>query len=332
MLRCHSGHGYRAQRPSILKQNRRMSYFDNIRTFLRVYELGSMSAAARDQRISPAVASARISQLEEHLRVRLFQRTTRSLAPTEQGRIFYDGARRVLEAVEEAEAGVGDVTQNPRGTLFVAAPLGVGRRLVAPLVPEFGEAYPLVDVRLRLSDRKIDVTAEGLDIAFFLGTPEDSTLRIRTIAECRRVLCASRAYVERHGRPESGADLAGGRHECLNLRFPGASEFQWTLMSDEGPKRYAVRGRYESDDGDVLTDWALAGHGIVMKPLFEVAHHLKSGALVTVADATPPLPVQMACLFTHRRHQDPKARLFMEFMIGRITAALSLSDAGQLPR
>lgn len=309
-----------------------MSYFDNIRTFLRVYELGSMSAAARDQRISPAVASSRISQLEEHLGVRLFQRTTRSLAPTEQGRIFYDGARRVLAAVEEAEAGVGDVTQNPRGTLFVAAPLGVGRRLVAPLVPEFGDLYPLVDVRLRLSDRKIDVTAEGLDIAFFLGMPEDSTLRIRTIAECRRVLCASPAYVERHGCPESGADLAGGRHACLNLRFPGASEFQWTLMSDEGPKRYAVRGRFESDDGDVLTDWALAGHGIVMKPLFEVAHHLKSGALVTVAEATPPLPVQMACLFSHRRHQDPKARLFMEFMIGRITAALAVSEEGQLPR
>lgn len=332
MLGLHTGHAYGARRPSSVKQNRRMSYFDNIRTFLRVYELGSMSAAARDQRISPAVASARISQLEEHLGVRLFQRTTRSLAPTEQGHIFYDGARRVLEAVEEAEAGVGDVTQNPRGTLFVAAPLGVGRRLVAPLVPEFGDAYPLVDIRLRLSDRKIDVTAEGLDIAFFLGTPEDSTLRIRHIAECRRVLCASPVYVERYGRPESGADLAGGHHQCLNLRFPGASEFQWTLMSEDGPKRYAVRGRFESDDGDVLTEWALGGHGIVMKPLFEVVHHLRSSALVTVAEATPPLPVQMACLFSHRRHQDPKARLFMEFMISRITAALRLADEDQLPR
>lgn len=309
-----------------------MSYFENLRTFVRVYELGSMSAAARDQRVSPAVASARISQLEEHLGVRLFQRTTRSLAPTEHGRIFYDGARRVLEAVEEAEAGVGDVTQNPRGTLFVAAPLGVGRRLIAPLVPGFGETYPLVDVRLRLSDRKIDVTGEGLDIAFFLGHPEDSTLRIRNIAECQRVLCASPGYVERHGNPETGAELAGGRHQCLNLRFPGAAEFQWTLMSEEGPKRYAVRGRYESDDGDVLTDWALSGCGIVMKPVFEVAHHLRSGGLVPVAEATPPLPVQMACLFTHRRHQDPKARLFMEFMIGRVTNALRLAEEDQLPR
>ena len=304
-----------------------MSYLDTIRTFVRVYELGNMSAAARDQRISPAVASSRISQLEEHLGVRLFQRTTRSLTPTEQGRTFYDGARRVLAAVEEAEAGVSDLTQNPRGTLFVAAPLGLGRRLIAPQVPAFGALYPLVDIRLRLSDRRIDVTTEGLDIAFFLGQPEDSTLRIRKIADCRRVLCASPRYLARHGRPETGADLMGGQHECLNLRFPGAPEFQWALMTEDGPKRYAVRGRYECDDGDVLTDWALAGHGIVMKPLFEVAGHLRNGALVLVAERTPPLPVQMACLFTHRRHQDPKARLFMEFMVERLLEALRASDA-----
>lgn len=144
-----------------------MSYFDNIRTFVRVYELGSMSAAARDQRVSPAVASARITQLEGHLGVRLFQRTTRSLSATEQGRIFYDGACKILASVAEAEAGIEDVTDNPRGTLHVAAPLGVGRRLIAPHVPAFSDAYPLVDVRLRLSDRKLDLTAEGLDVAFF---------------------------------------------------------------------------------------------------------------------------------------------------------------------
>ncbi|MES2548834.1 MAG: LysR family transcriptional regulator, partial [Pseudomonadota bacterium] len=114
-----------------------MSYVNNIRMFVRVYELGSMSAAARDQRTSPAVASARISELEKHLGVRLFSRTTRSLQPTENGRIFYDGARRVLEAIDDAEAAVMDVTQNPRGTIFVAAPRGIGRRLIAPRVPAF---------------------------------------------------------------------------------------------------------------------------------------------------------------------------------------------------
>ncbi|TMV86282.1 glycosyltransferase [Thioclava sp. BHET1] len=125
-----------------------MAYVNNVKMVVRVYELGSMSAAARDQRTSPAVASARVSELEKHLGVRLFNRTTRSLKPTESGRLFYDGARRVLEAIEEAEAAVVDVTQSPRGTLFVAAPLGLGRRLVAPLIPAFKTEYPRIDLRL----------------------------------------------------------------------------------------------------------------------------------------------------------------------------------------
>ena len=301
-----------------------MSYFDNIRTFVRVYELGSMSAAARDQRVSPAVASARITQLEGHLGVRLFQRTTRSLSATEQGRIFYDGACKILASVAEAEAGIEDVTDNPRGTLHVAAPLGIGRRLIAPHVPAFSESYPLVDLRLRLSDRKLDLTAEGLDVAFFLGRPQDSTLRIRKVADCERVLCASPAYVAAHGHPRSGAEIDRGQHNCLNLRFPGATEFQWQLQGPEGAVKYDVRGRFESDDGDVLTDWALAGAGIAMKPIFEIAEHLQSGALVRVVENTPPLPVQMACLYTHRRHQDPKTRLFMDFMIARMEDALKI--------
>lgn len=299
-----------------------MSYFDNIRTFVRVYELGSMSAAARDQRISPAVTSARMSQLEQHLGVRLFQRTTRSLTPTEQGKIFYEGACAILDSVEDAEAGVASITDTPRGTLHIAAPLGVGRRLIAPHVPAFGATYPDVSVRLRLSDRKIDLTGEGLDVVFILGRPEDSNLRIRKVADCPRVICASPAYLAEHGHPRTGSEIDRGQHSCLNLRFPGATEFQWTLQTPQGPTRFEVRGKFESDDGDVLTDWALQGAGLVMKPVFEVAEHLRRGTLVAVVEDTPPLPVQMACLYAHRRHQDPKARLFMEFMIEQIVPAL----------
>ncbi|MEM0946761.1 MAG: LysR family transcriptional regulator [Pseudomonadota bacterium] len=299
-----------------------MSYLDNIRTFARVHELGSMSAAARDQRISPAVASARIAQLEAHLGVRLFQRSTRSLKPTEQGRLFYDGACRVIEALDAAEAAVMNVTKSPRGSLFVAAPLGAGRRFLAPLVPAFKAEYAEIDLRLRLSDRRIDLTAEGLDLALFLGAPEDSALRIRKIADCPRILCAAPAYIARRGNPPDGTAIVEDRHDCLNLRFPGAPEFRWTLTTKEGPERFSVSGPFESDDGDVLTDWALDGHGIVLKPVFEVADHLASGALVPVAEATPPLPVQLAFLYPHRRLQDPKTRLFMEFAGDRIAAQL----------
>ncbi|MCC1494307.1 LysR family transcriptional regulator [Cognatishimia sp. F0-27] len=300
-----------------------MSYFDNIRTFVRVYELGSMSAAGRDLRISPAVTSSRISQLEEHLGVRLFQRTTRSLTPTEQGKSFYRGATDILEAVESAEAQIANITENPKGSLYVAAPLGVGRRLIAPQISDFLSRYPDVSVRLRLTDRKVDLTTEGLDLSFFLGQPEDSNLRIRKIADVPRVLCAAPDYIARRGMPKNGDALLSEGHECLNLRFPGATEFRWLLSTKDGPKRFSVSGRFECDDGDVLTDWALAGHGIALKPVFEIADHLRSGRLHPVAQETPPEPIQMACLFTHRRQQDPKTRLFMEFMIERIERVIA---------
>jgi len=310
-----------------------MSYLDNIRTFIRVYELGSMSAAGRDLRISPALTSSRISQLEEKLSVRLFRRTTRSLTPTEQGKAFYGGACEVLESVEAAEAQVVNITDNPKGSLYVAAPLGVGRRLIAPQVPAFLAKYPEVSIRLRLTDRKVDLTTEGLDLSFFLGQPENSTLRIRKIADVDRVLCASPEYIEERGKPIHGNDLMTGQHECLNLRFPGATEFQWPLSTQDGTKKFSVKGRYESDDGDVLTDWALAGHGIALKPIFEVAEHISNGRLVPVCTDTPPEPIQMACLYAHRRRQDPKARLFMDFVIERIEKIVrNATIKAQLPR
>jgi DNA-binding transcriptional LysR family regulator len=309
---------YRHKKSNSIKKIKTMSYLDNIRTFVRVYELGSMSAAGRDLRISPAVTSSRISQLEDHLSVRLFQRTTRSLTPTEQGKAFYNGACDILESVENAEAQVVNITENPKGALYVAAPLGVGRRLIAPQVPAFLAEYPEVSLRLRLTDRKVDLTTEGLDLAFFLGQPEDSALRMRKIADVERVLCAAPAYITAYGAPSSGDDLIAGQHECLNLRFPGATEFHWRLQTPEGVKKFRVLGRCESDDGDVLTDWALAGHGIVLKPVFEVIDHIEAGRLVPVASDTPPEPIQMACLFTHRKGQDPNARLFMDFVIDRI--------------
>ncbi|MDF1669061.1 MAG: LysR family transcriptional regulator [Roseovarius sp.] len=302
-----------------------MAYLDNVRTFVRVYELGNMSAAARDQRISAAVASARIANLEEHLNIRLFQRTTRVLNPTEQGVTFYHGACKILEAVDEAEADITNITASPRGSLHVAAPLGMGQRLIAPVVPKFNEAYPLINIRLRLSDRKLDLAAEGLDAAFFVGLPKDSTLRVRKIADCPRVLCASPAYIARKGQPRSTDELKDGTHDCLNLRYPGAPEFQWPLQMAEGVKRINVKGPFETDHADVLTSWALDGHGIVLKPIFEVAEHLNAGRLLPVLLDYPPIPIQMGCLYSHRRRQDPKTRLLIDFMVAHIQASLPKS-------
>ncbi|SFR46530.1 LysR family transcriptional regulator [Litoreibacter janthinus] len=304
-----------------------MSYVETIKTFLRVYDLGSMSAAARDQRISAAVASARINTLETQLGVRLFSRTTRSLHPTEQGRVFYDGALRILEAIDAAEAAVTDMTRSPRGTLFVAAPLGVGKRFLAPEVPRFKKLYPLVEIRLRLSDRKIDLTSEGLDVALFQDQPRDSNLMMRQFAEVERVVCAAPDYLAVMGRPKNGDDLIADGHHCLNLRYPGAPEFQWILNTPDGPRKYAVTGPFESDDGDVLTGWALDGYGVILKPRHEVAQHLASGALVELCQDTPPSPVTLGFLYAHRKHQDPKLRLFMDHMSDRIGTAIKKAQS-----
>jgi DNA-binding transcriptional LysR family regulator len=301
--------------------------------FVRVYELGSMSEAARDQRVSPAVASSRIAKLEKHLGVRLFNRTTRRIHTTEHGQAYYQGATKILQAIAEAEAAVATIANHPRGSIFVAAPLGVGKRFIAPHVPDFKDAYPDINVRLRMSDRNVDITKEGIDIAFHLGNLQDSALRLQKIAECPRVLCAAPDYLAKRGTPVHGQDLIDGRHDCLLLRYPGAAEQDWALITETGPRKFNVQGPFESDDGDVLTDWALDARGIANKPVFEVAEHLKSGALVPVATETPPTPASLSCLYPHKRYQDPKINLFIEFMIARCREKLKESEAAyQLPR
>lgn len=292
-----------------------MAYVENLRTFIRACELGSMSAAARDLRVSAAVASSRISELEKHLGARLLNRTTRSLKPTEQGELFYRGAVKILDTIAEAEASVAEITDQPRGTIFISAPLGIGKRLIAPLIPPFKKRYPEVNIRLRLSDRRVDITNEGLDAAFVLGELSDSSMRLRRIHEFRRILCAAPAYLKQHGKPDHGDELKRAGHQCLLLRYPGAQEFAWSLMVNGRPKRYELAGPLESDDGDVLTGWALAGSGIVNKPVFEIAGLLARRKLVEVCEETPPTPLPFSCIYPHKRLQDPKVRLFIDHAI-----------------
>lgn len=294
-----------------------MAYLDNIAVFVRVVELGNLSSAGRDMRISPAVASNRIKELEKHLGVRLFNRTTRQLMPTEHGRVFYEGARKVIDAVEEAEAAVTALSGQPRGTIRVTAPLGIGRRLIASGIPEFHARYPDIEVRLRLSDHNVDIMKEGIDIAFRLGVIEDSSLRLRGIMDCERVLAASPGYLAARGEPRTPQELVSHRHNCLQLRYPGNKEYVWTLKTETGPQKFEVHGPYDSDDGDVVTGWALAGHGIVNKPRFEVEPFLRDGRLTVILPDNPPPPVQLAAVYPHKKFQDPKVRLLLDFMAER---------------
>ncbi|CAN7694534.1 LysR family transcriptional regulator [Rhizobium sp. LjRoot254] len=294
-----------------------MSYLDNVRVFVRVVELGTLSSAGRDQRVTPAVASNRIKELERHLGVRLFNRTTRKLSPTEHGLVFYQGAIKIIEAVDEAEGAVADLSHNPRGSLRITAPLGIGRRLIASGIPEFHDRYPDIEVRVRLSDHNVDILSEGVDVAFKLGVLEDSNLRMRGILTCQRVVCAAPAYLEKRGTPQTPHALIDDQHDCLLLRYPGSKEYYWNLRTPDGIRKFEIGGPYDSDDGDVLTDWALEGRGIINKPLFEVKTHLNDGTLVEILKDTPPASVQLAAIYPHKRLQDPKVRLMIDFMAER---------------
>jgi len=284
-----------------------------MKVFVRAVELKSISAAARNLRLSAAAASHRILQLEEHVGVRLLNRTTRSLQPTEAGCIFYEHALNVLEAVERAESSMAMASGVPTGQLRVAAPLGFGRRILAPLVSEFHALHPKVEMRLRLSDHAVDILSESVDVAIRMSALPDSSFISRKLADCPRVLCAAPAYLERHGAPQRPEDLLN--HNCLLLRFPGSTEFRWTLDTPDGPQTLPVSGKFDADDGDVLTEWTLEGEGIMLKPYWEVADYLREGRLQVVLPEFPPEPVSLVMLYPHRHLLPAKVRVFADFLI-----------------
>jgi DNA-binding transcriptional LysR family regulator len=294
---------------------------NELKVFVRAVELKSISAAARNLRLSAAAASHRILQLEEQVGVRLLNRTTRSLQPTEAGCIFYEHALNVLEAVERAESSMAMASGVPTGSLRIAAPLGFGRRILAPLVQEFHELHPKIEVRLRLTDHAVDLLSESVDVAIRMSVLPDSSFIVRKLADCPRVLVASPSYLAKHGAPERPEDLL--QHNCLLLRFPGSTDFRWTLSTPDGPSTLPVSGKFDADDGDVLTEWTLEGAGIMLKPYWEVADHLESGRLQVVLPDHPPEPVSLVMLYPHRHLLPAKVRVFADFLIEKSRLLIS---------
>ncbi len=303
-----------------------MSLLENIQTFVRMVDLGGMSAAARQLRLSPAVVSHRLQQLEAHLGVRLLNRNTRSLQLTDPGNAFYEACQDVLRAVEEAEGVAFEAGGIPTGNIRLSAPLGLGRRTLAPLVARFCEQHPRLSIRLRLSDHLLDLMREAVDLSVRIAVLGDSSLVARKIADCPRVLCAAPSYLDARGTPRTPDDLF--RHECLLLRYPGSQQYRWTLQPRSGPVTLHVRGRLDADDGDVLTQWALEGLGISLKPVFEVAPHLRSGALRPVLLDAPPATATLAVVYPHRRLLPAKVRLLADFLIGEIGPVVAEATAG----
>ncbi|QCI66040.1 LysR family transcriptional regulator [Phreatobacter stygius] len=306
-----------------------MGFVEDARIFARAVEKGSFSAAGRDLRMSAAVVSSRILALEQKLGCRLFNRTTRKIQLTSVGRSFFERIVDVLDAVERAEASVALEGGAPRGSLKVTAPLGLGRRLVGPVVTTFRAAQPNIDIRLRLAEHLLDLIGEGIDLALRMADLSDSSFIVRKVATIERILCASPAYIEAHGAPKTPDDLFD--HQCLLLRFPGSRQFRLTLRQGREARTLAVSGAIDCDDGDVLTQWALAGSGIVMKPVFEVAEQLTRGTLVQVMPDATPEPTTLAIIYPSRQLPPPGHRAFSDLLLeaGRSHVATELGKLGK---
>jgi DNA-binding transcriptional LysR family regulator len=281
-----------------------------ITVFTRIVGTGSLSAAARDLGMSPAVVSRRLAALEARLGVRLVNRTTRSLHLTDEGAAYFETCHRVLADIAEADAAVSAGRAEPRGILRVALPASFGNQHVAPLVPRFAERYPAVQLALSLSDRNVNVVEEGFDLAIRIADLADSSLAARKLAPNRRVVCASPGYLQRYGTPLTPEDLA--QHNCLATDFA----MNWDYRAPNG-KRGSVRvsGRYTCDNWEVLREWALAGLGVALKSTWDVRRHLEDGSLVSLLPGyTFATDVAIYAVYPHRRHLPAKTRAFIEFL------------------
>ena len=287
------------------------SSFQQMSVFAKVVGAGSLSAAARELGLSPALVSRKLAALEARLGVRLINRTTRSLHLTDEGASYYEACSRVLAEVDEADAAVAAGRVEPQGVLRVALPASFGHVHVAPRIPEFAAQYPKVRLALSLSDRSVSVIEEGFDLAVRIAELEDSSLAARRLAPNRRVVCASPQYLERHGMPRLPEDLL--HHNVLTT-----SDFAmtWDFKDPRGkPGSVRVSGRYACDNWEVLREWALAGLGIALKSTWDIYRHLQDGSLVALFPGYSfHSDVAIYAVYPHRRHLPAKTRVFIEFL------------------
>lgn len=285
-----------------------MDQLKQIESFVSVATRGSLSAAAREAGVTPAVIGRRLDALEARLGVKLLLRTTRRITLTFEGSAFLEDCQRILNDLANAEASVSLGGIKPSGHLRLTAPAGFGRRHVAPVVMRFLQDNSEVSCTLELSDRMVDLLNEGFDCAIRIGELPDSSLVSVRLAENRRVVVASRDYLARHGIPQRPQDLLG--HNCLCL----AQQRGWQFTGEDGaPLLLRVAGNLECNDGAVLRDWTLAGLGLAWRSLWEVGEDLRSGRLVQVLEKWAAAPLGIYAVYPQRRHLALRVRLLLDY-------------------
>lgn len=286
-----------------------MSNFGDLEIFARVVAAGSMSAAGRELGLSPAVVSKRLRRLEDRLGSRLLQRTTRQIALTEAGQGFYERVVAILAGVEEAESFVSRRSALARGTLKISAPTSFGRLHIAPNLNNFMKENKDLSINLHLSDELVDIVGEGYDVAIRIAELADSSLVARKLASVRRVLCATPAYLEEHGTPETLQDLDG--HNCITHH--GAEI--WRLESDDGIVAHRAVGNLVTNSSEVVREAVLAGVGIAMRSTWDVGDDLANGTLKRVLpnfEASQNIAIH--AIYPSRQFLPVKVRLFIDYL------------------
>jgi len=290
-----------------------MDRLNSMNIFVCVVDRGSFTAAAEKQGLSRAQVSKVVRQLETHLGTRLLNRTTRKISLTETGRSYYEGCKTVLNDIDEIESVAGEQTVMPYGTLTISAPNSFGVLHLRKAIPEYIKQYPRVKIVLSLTDRFIDVVAEGFDVGIRIASLEDSSLIARKIAPCKQAFCASPDYLEKKGIPKVPIDLA--IHSCLTYSNDLKPE-NWILHGAEGAQSIKVSGPVCSDNGDILKEAAIAGLGITSLPTFIVGPDIKSGRLQQVLAEYCRPEISIYAVYPSRRYLSAKVRTFVDFLAG----------------
>ncbi len=283
---------------------------------------GSLSAAARELGITTPAVSKHLAQMELRLGVPLVVRTTRRMAMTPEGELYLEHARRILSEIDGMQELLGVSKAVPKGLLRVNATLGFGRSHVAPMISRFVRKYPRMEVQLQLSVNPPALNDDVFDVCIRFGAPPDARVIARHIAPNRRLLCASPTYLKKHGTPKVPNDLI--KHNCIGIRQGQEAYGLWRLSSGRGKnastEAIKTRGSLTTNDGEIAVNWALDGHGILMRAEWDIQRHLASGRLVQVLPQYFTPDADIYAVYPQRHQLAARVRAFVDFV------ALSLSQ------
>lgn len=280
--------------------------------FQLLMRCGSLSAAARELGLTTPAISRRLALLEARLGVQLLHRTTRRIHLTSEGEQYLTQARRILADIEEMEQQLSRSVAEPRGLLRINATLGFGRSHVAPVISRFCKAHPGVQVQFHLSVAPPPLSEDAFDVCVRFGEPPDARVIARKVAANRRLLCASPAYLERHGTPRAPADLA--RHNCISIHHGNEAYGLWRLTSGRRTESVKVSGAMSTNDGDIAVTWALDGHGILMRAEWDIARYLRSGRLVQVLPQYETPGADVYAVYPQRLQFSTRVRSFVDVL------------------